>query len=212
MHLGERVQTIRKRKGWTQAELAEAAHLSTRTIQRLEAGFDAGVHTLRSVAEVLGTTPEDLRAPKGERRDTPPNGGEFLPRLSTGTEVAQVVGGSYASSIGQDDPVNQDELELLASFQERLQDCGDFWNDFEPAERLRATFQLQGELEELEAAGFVVFGAQVIRRLKLQAADRTEAVEWPVAAIRIVRSTNPEIRVDKSDVRTIYHRVGDVTP
>jgi hypothetical protein len=156
--------------------------------------------------------PEELRAPSTGRQDAPPDGGEFLPRLSTGSEVAQVIGGSYAYAFGQDDPANEDELELLASFQQFLQDYGDLWGDLEAAERLRAAYELHSELQALEAAGFFVFGAQIIRRLKLRTAESTEAVEWPVAAIRIVRSTNPEIRVDKRDVRTVYHRVGNVSP
>ena len=47
------IQKLRLKRGWSQQQLAEAAGLSTRTIQRVEAGHPASVETLKSIAAVF---------------------------------------------------------------------------------------------------------------------------------------------------------------
>jgi len=54
------ISTLRKSKGWTQEFLAEESGLSVRTIQRLEAGDDASLETLRLVAEALSVSINEL--------------------------------------------------------------------------------------------------------------------------------------------------------
>jgi transcriptional regulator with XRE-family HTH domain len=47
------IQKLRLKRGWSQQQLAEASGLSTRTIQRLEAGFPASMESLKSLAAVF---------------------------------------------------------------------------------------------------------------------------------------------------------------
>lgn len=47
------IQKLRLKQGWSQQQLAEASGLSTRTIQRIEAGYPASVETLKSIAAVF---------------------------------------------------------------------------------------------------------------------------------------------------------------
>ena len=47
------IQKLRLKRGWSQQQLAEASGLSTRTIQRVEAGHPASVETLKSIAAVF---------------------------------------------------------------------------------------------------------------------------------------------------------------
>lgn len=54
------ISELRKSKGWTQEYLAEKSHLSVRTIQRLEAGADASLDTLRLVSEALNVSINEL--------------------------------------------------------------------------------------------------------------------------------------------------------
>ncbi len=46
---------LRDRSKWSQEELATAAGLSTRTVQRAEAGADASLETIRALAAALDT-------------------------------------------------------------------------------------------------------------------------------------------------------------
>ena len=47
------VQKLRLVRGWSQQQLAEAAGLSVRTVQRIEAGYPASTETLKSLAAVF---------------------------------------------------------------------------------------------------------------------------------------------------------------
>lgn len=52
--LGFKVAELRHQKGFTQEELAEACQITTRTVQRIEAGeVEPRPHTLRSLSDVL---------------------------------------------------------------------------------------------------------------------------------------------------------------
>lgn len=54
------VAKIRKSKSLTQEVLAEKAHVTVRTIQRIEAGEDVSSETLRSVSNALNVTVSEL--------------------------------------------------------------------------------------------------------------------------------------------------------
>lgn len=54
------IQTLRVKRGWSQEQLAEFSGLSTRTVQRLEAGNKASVETLKAIAAVFEINYSDL--------------------------------------------------------------------------------------------------------------------------------------------------------
>ena len=59
--IGNRLYTMRKRKGLTQAEVAEAARLSDRTYADIERGkVNMRVETTIRICEALHITPNDL--------------------------------------------------------------------------------------------------------------------------------------------------------
>jgi transcriptional regulator with XRE-family HTH domain len=61
--LGNSIANGRKQKGWTQEELAEKCSISTRTLQRIEAGtVKPRTYALNCLAEVLGIPREDYIA------------------------------------------------------------------------------------------------------------------------------------------------------
>jgi transcriptional regulator with XRE-family HTH domain len=51
--IGDRIRMLREARSWTQAHLAEAAGLSLRTVQRLEAEHKAAAETLLALAAAL---------------------------------------------------------------------------------------------------------------------------------------------------------------
>lgn len=51
---------MRRRRGWSQEQLAEASGVSVRTVQRIEGGRPAGLATSAALAEVLGVDPAEL--------------------------------------------------------------------------------------------------------------------------------------------------------
>ena len=62
MNLGERVHLLRRRLGWTQRELGEAAGINTNTIARIERSDvkDPGGQMVARLARALRTTTDYL--------------------------------------------------------------------------------------------------------------------------------------------------------
>ena len=56
-----RVIALRKKSSWSQDELATAAGLNLRTVQRVEASGTASLQTLKAIAAALGADLEDFR-------------------------------------------------------------------------------------------------------------------------------------------------------
>ena len=52
--LGDRIREIRKRRGWTQPQLAEKAGVYTNGVPRLESGKNVSVSTLVDICWALG--------------------------------------------------------------------------------------------------------------------------------------------------------------
>ena len=74
--VGRRVAELRAQEGLTQAELAEAAGVSVKYLQRIEAGgCNLTIRSLVRLASVLGTSAADLfsqPASRERRRGRPP--------------------------------------------------------------------------------------------------------------------------------------------
>ena len=68
----ERIRRVRKSRGLTQAELAERLNISEMTVRRWEAGQRSPrIEATQKLAEVLGTTPEELLSGNPEVNDLP---------------------------------------------------------------------------------------------------------------------------------------------
>jgi transcriptional regulator with XRE-family HTH domain len=70
LRVTRRIAQIRKARGLTQDQLAEAMGTATRNVQRIEAGQNLTLYTLSRIAAVLTVPPEDLLASdsSGQRR------------------------------------------------------------------------------------------------------------------------------------------------
>lgn len=59
----EKIRALREARAWSQAHLAEAASLSLRTVQRVEAEGTASAETRLAIAAALGVSVDELNAP-----------------------------------------------------------------------------------------------------------------------------------------------------
>jgi transcriptional regulator with XRE-family HTH domain len=77
-----RIAEVRRARGMTQDQLAEAMGTATRNVQRLEAGQNLTLHTLSRIASALGVSPSELLAgpvlPPPRYQAPRPQGGAFL--------------------------------------------------------------------------------------------------------------------------------------
>jgi len=60
-NIGERIKTLRLKKGWSQSQLAEKANIDSRNLSRLETGkAKPKLNTIISLANALSITPNDI--------------------------------------------------------------------------------------------------------------------------------------------------------
>jgi hypothetical protein len=123
----------------------------------------------------------------------------YLARLTSGKQVLDLVTGALACSMDHDELESESEVALVGGFLQTIQDWGDIGDDLDPAQRVSIAFQLTQSLRELESAGFLVFGGQEVQLL--EGGIQTEASDWPVSIIRVLRKDNKEIVQVKFDDR-----------
>ena len=80
-------------------------------------------------------------------------------------------------------------MELVATFLQRLHDCGDIYDDLESGARVEVGHELGQGVRQLEESGFIVYGSRTKRPIEIGGhADQI----W-TATVRVVRITNPMI-------------------
>lgn len=115
----------------------------------------------------------------------------FLSRLTTGKEVLDLVTNAMAYSFDHDELKSQDEVDLVGAFVEVAQDWGELSCDLEAGRRVQIAYDLTRSLNELETAGFFVFGGREVQLL--EGGDQSAPSSWPVAIMRVLRQSNPVI-------------------
>lgn len=81
-------------------------------------------------------------------------------RLQNGTELADVVMGASAYSMGNDHPRDDDEASLISGLLQEARDWADIAGDVGMTGRVEAAMSLHAEMEELAARGLVVLGGR----------------------------------------------------
>lgn len=114
---------------------------------------------------------------------------DFLTRLTSGKEILNLVDGACAYDFDHDELRNQEEVDLAGGFLQVVQDWGEL-GSLEAYDKARIGFGLTKSLQELEKAGFWVFGGREIRTLEGRIGEPSI---WPIAIIRVLRRTNEAI-------------------
>jgi hypothetical protein len=123
----------------------------------------------------------------------------YLLRLSSGAEVFKVVSNACSFSFDHDEPKTEEEAELLATFLQQTQDWGELSGGLDAGERVRAAFSISALVEELERAGFWVFGACEVQRLE---GGVGPPEPWPMAILNVRRSTDDGIvKIDSENLK-----------
>lgn len=107
-----------------------------------------------------------------------------------GEDVTSLLSQAYAYDFGHDDLQNSDEVELVGSFLQSAQDWADIASEVDVAWRVKMAFDISQDMKKLEDTNFAVFGVLQKRRLKVL----NQIEVWPVAVLRVVRNTNPNIK------------------
>ena len=106
---------------------------------------------------------------------------DYLKRLTTGKEVLNLVTHAYALKTRSDELKSQEEVDLVGSFLQNMRDLLDIPEYIGEQE----AFDLTQSLEELECAGFFVFGA---REVALLEGGNGPDLDFPIAIFAVLRA------------------------
>lgn len=150
----------------------------------------------RWIAEQLGSSNSGRQPIR--IRQVPENVPKFLRRLCSGEELLAIVANACAFSPDYDELGNEAEFDLVSGLLQNAQDWGELGLD-EVGDRMRAARSLDENIKELEQSGFWIFGCR--EHQVIEGGDGPTA-SWPVAHLRVMRNSNPEImRMNENDDR-----------
>lgn len=155
--IGQNIKKLRDLNSWTQEHLAEAANVTSRTVQRAEAGQPLGAESLQAIAGALNTTLEELRRDQDEeaaqrylarfaRVDLQPlvDGPELLALMPSAAAVLVEVSNSDLAVRHAD---------AIAVLRDSLADLLDVWGEMAASQQLEQARALRPTLETIMVAG-----------------------------------------------------------
>lgn len=98
--------------------------------------------------------------------------------------------GVEESSLDHEELATDAEAEVVAGFLQAVFDYGEMWSEYEPAQRVRAQYELGQLVTEMRKHGWRVFGA---RGQGMLVGHDGEASPWHTAYVRVVRADSEAI-------------------
>jgi transcriptional regulator with XRE-family HTH domain len=163
--VGLNLQWFRSKLAWTQAQLAEAAVVSERTVQRAEEGKAISAESLKSLAGALNVTIDDLRNPPKEAQEL---AAKFamtrLQRVERASDLRNMIGDALKFDY---EDLNDEQERAAAELHQDVRDLLDIWSDLAPMQRLDALGDVQKDLEHLARLGLAVTAGSEVLHLKV---------------------------------------------
>lgn len=154
--VGQNIKNIRSLRSWTQEQLADAAEVTSRTVQRAEAGEPVAAESLQAIAGALGVGLDELRRDQAAedqkklmeryiRVDMVPvrEGPELLTLTPWDALLVQANGPEIAVR----------HADALAALRDALTDMGDVWDEAPASTHLEWVRGLEPVLRTLHEAG-----------------------------------------------------------
>lgn len=121
-------------------------------------------------------------------------------RIETGKQLLSTLGGSHASLFDNCALESEFETELVGDFLQGAQEYIELWEELESRERVRAQFELDKAIRDLEEKGFLVYGCQ--RTGKYRAGDLV-VDDWRVAYLIVKRKSDPVVAKKSAEVENL---------
>ena len=164
-YIAARVKFIRKMLGLTQENLADAAGLTTRTIEKIESGrHTPEEQTLRSIARAFGFDVKIFVKPTPEQEAREKAEMERALRKTVLVPTTPIhTASDFLAAFDQRDAfrfdssvVTHDEaLELVATIQDWIADLNDVWVECSGSQRLEYARNFAGLCRQLEEVGYL---------------------------------------------------------
>ena len=208
LNIATNVRRLREQHDLSQAQLAEAASVAERTIQRAEGRVSVKSDSLRRMADALGVPVDTLRKPpplseQGKRLTDEQKRWEVvqLQPIDRGKALVPILSGSHAMGFQSAELDNESDEDAVAAFEQVVRDWGDLLDELEPLQRRDAEKSLDAEIAELRNRGLAVTGARRRYRVRLGQGESPftgkplpeDPLPWDIAYIVVSRSERPTL-------------------
>jgi transcriptional regulator with XRE-family HTH domain len=210
------VRKAREERAWPQRQLAEAAKLNLRTIQRLEKDGSASFETLMAVAGAFDVNVKELNpTSRGAQNSNPSKKIYHLPRLTSGKDLFDIIGSTEQYEISHDE---SDDVRALGSMMDILKftiEDIEKWRHSDPLGKIEMELYISRALKEIEATrdvkeinwGCYFFGAK--RKVSRIVGDQVSQIS--MGTIYISHSRSRKIIQDKNSNMVIPALLNEVT-
>jgi transcriptional regulator with XRE-family HTH domain len=160
------IRKLRASRHWSQEELALAAGVDARTVQRAEAGKPLAVESLKAIAAAFDTTIEALQISEemiaATIEEFRKNYTIINMHVSTvSADIGELLGSAEALLLQRIGDLSEPQLDLFAEFEEMLRDYLDIWRDIPVTSRREGEKTLQNLIDALKAGDVSVsFGME----------------------------------------------------
>ncbi len=195
--IGANIRRLRTARSWTQAQLAGAAQISERTVQRAERGEALSAENLQALAGALAVEVDDLRRPwqdpemqrlaeEAKRRF------ELVPLkvIARPSELTDFFPND-ALVFERDGLTNDEQEDAAAELIQDIRDVGDIWGDLEPVQRREATKTLQPALDRIKELGLSVSAGAYTT--KLRARNGGPGISFELLVVIVSPATEPKL-------------------
>jgi len=115
---------------------------------------------------------------------------EYLFRICSGKELINISNNICAFSFNHDDLNDNREVDLISSFAQNIQNLIDIEMDLEAGDRVRASYEFDQLIKEVEELGFWIFAGKENQIIE---GGKGSPNNWQVLIINVIRSTNDTI-------------------
>ena len=197
-HVASKLKLFRQVLGWTQEHLAEAAGLSSRTVQRAENGEEMSGETLQALAAVFDLSVAVLRQPVPSEDEIRKGAEQAQKRYKfialMKIERASDLQGYMGADAWQVDHVaglSEEQEDEIAVLEELLRDYGDLWSDLEPTHRREALKTIFETIARLTGTGLIV--AAGCDAMRLVTAGSPEPFGMDVLRVVVSKAEQPQL-------------------
>lgn len=203
--IGANIRRIREHKPWTQEQLAGAACVDVRTVQRAEKGQPISAESLQAVTGALDVSIELLRVDQEELH-------KQVQELQKKYKLLNLVRVNRAFDLRDAmhaGAMQLDYVQLLtdkqqlavAQFEQAIKDWKMIWDDLEPVQRHDAFLDIQRNIDELRESGLVL--AAGCETLKLNSGSIPEPFDMEILYLMISTEGEPKLTVARERNRRV---------
>lgn len=179
--LANKIETLRKERGWTKARLAEQSGVSERTVRRIETGETPSLDTLQALAAAFNIDCAELS--QLTREEAKPRARKpVVLEIRDGHDLLTGLRGADAFGVDAHHTDDDETADLITTLLAVVEDA-DVYDELGASERYEQGRRLTGVIRQLHEKGW---GLAVIREIKIVRASNGRVIpNWKTALLGV---------------------------